>query len=210
MRLRILFVSLLVFITSNAFSNIDFEFNLGLGFDFPVSIISNLYDTALYIGEKLYDDLSDSDKEVISHRVADIANISNSGLTYGVHAQTGGRLADFISFGLELGVDFNLFRIIKSRGRLSQVISLIAAIKSRLYARLDFFIGAVLVFTGPRTNMIFADKGSICTEFGVFGWDLGARATFSFLMLEGYYSWNIKNNRFSDLKLGVGFEFGII
>lgn len=29
-------------------------------------------------------------------------------------------------------------------------------------------------------------------------------------MLEGYYSWNIKNNRFSDLKLGVGFEFGII
>lgn len=150
-----MFLSLLLFITSNAFSNIDFEFNLGLGFDFPVSIISNLYDTALYIGEKLYDDLSDSDKEVVSHRVADIANISNSGLTYGVYAQTGGRFADFISFGLELGVDFNLFRIIKSRGRLSKVISLIAAIKSRFYARLDFFIGAVLIFTGPRTNMVF-------------------------------------------------------
>ncbi|WP_255571080.1 hypothetical protein [Borrelia sp. HM] len=201
---------MLIFVTSNSFSYVAFEFNLGFGLDFPLNIVSNFYNTPLYLGEKLGNSISDSDRKEIIRNFADMVNLSKAGLNYGIHAQMGGRFDDFISLGLEFGIDFNMINTINGKGRLSDSLSLISAFEPRLYTRLDFFVGAILLFTGPRINVVAVDKDCILTEFGVFGWDLGVRSTFSFLMLEGYYNWNIQDNRFSGFKFGIGFEFGII
>ncbi|WP_025406596.1 hypothetical protein [Borrelia hermsii] len=210
MQIKILFLSLLIFVTSNAFTDIKFELNLGFGLDFPVSTISNFYNTALDVGERLESSMSDLEREKIIKDFADMVNISKTGLTYGGHAQMGARFDDFCSLGFELGFNFNVFRCVNRKGRLHDIHSFIAAIESRFYTRLDFFIGSVALFTGPRANMATAIVDSILNEFDVFGWDLGARATFAFLALEGYYCWNIHNNKFSDFKVGIGFEFEVI
>ncbi|AHH08519.1 hypothetical protein baBA2_000535 [Borrelia anserina] len=210
MRIKVLFLSFLIFITSNAFSNVIFEFNLGFGLDFPISTISNFYNTALDIGAKLESEISTLEREQIVKNFAEIVDISKSGLTYGGYAQMGAGFDDFLSLGFELGFDFNVFRSVNHKGRLNDIFSFIAAIESRFYTRLDFFIGAILLFTGPRINMATSVQDSILTEFGMFGWDLGMRATFAFLALEGYYCWNIQNDKFSDFKFGIGFEFEVI
>lgn len=204
-----MFLSLFIFVTSTSFSYVDFEFNLGFGLDFPLNIFSDFYNAPLYLGEKIGNGISDLDQKEIIQNFADMVNISKSGLTYGIHAEMGGRFDDFISLGFEFGIDFNIINRINSKGRLSDGLSLISAFEPRLYTRLDFFVGAIVLFTGPRINVV-VDKDSILSEFGVFGWDLGIRSTFSLLMLEGYYNWNIQNNRFSGFKFGIGFEFGII
>ncbi|UPA16397.1 hypothetical protein bcCo53_000542 [Borrelia coriaceae] len=210
MRIKILFVSFFVLLVSNVFADVTFELNLGFGLDFPVSTISNFYNTALDIGERLESGVSDLEREKIVKDFADMITIAKTGLTYGGDAQMGAKFDDFVSLGFEFGLDFNIFRSVNRKGRLNDILSFILAIESRFYTRLDFFIGAVALFTGPRANIATAVKDSVLAEYGIWGWDLGARATFAFLALEGCYCWNIQNNKFSDFKLGIGFEFGVV
>ncbi|UER67706.1 hypothetical protein LKV13_02755 [Borrelia sp. BU AG58] len=210
MRVKILFLSLLVLVSVNGFSDTTFELNLGVGLDMPVSIISNFYDTALNLGEKLKKDVDSVEREEIIRSFSDMVNVSKTGLSYGGHAQMGARFDDLLSLGFELAFDLNLFKAIKRDGQLNNSFSFIGALEPRFYTRLDFFIGAVAFFTGPRLNLATGVKDSVLDELGVFAWDLGGRIMFSFLMLELCYSWNINNNVFSDLKVGLGFEFGVI
>ena len=210
MRVKILLLSLLMFISVNAFSDTTFELNFGLGIDIPVSIISNFYNTAIDLGDKLKDDVGSVEREQIVQDFSDMVNIAKTGLNYGGHAQMGAKFDDLFSVGFELGFDLNVFKAIKRSGQLNDNLSFIGSLEPRIYTRLDFFIGAIALFTGPRLNMATGIKDSILDEYGMLAWDLGGRAIFSFLMLEAYYSWNIKNNMFSDLKVGLGFEFGII
>ncbi|QMU99309.1 hypothetical protein F0310_02680 [Borrelia sp. A-FGy1] len=210
MRAKILFLSLLIFISINAFSDTTFELNLGIGLDIPVSIISNFYNTAVDLGNKLKTDVVSVERKQIVKEFSDMVNVAKTGLNYGGHAQMGARFDDLFSLGFELGFDFNVFHAINRSGQLSDRVSFIGSLEPRIYTKLDFFIGAVALFTGPRLNMATWVKDSILDEFGIFSWDLGGRIVFSFLMLEAFYSWNIKNNVFSDLKVGLGFEFGII
>ncbi|ACH94777.1 uncharacterized conserved protein [Borrelia recurrentis A1] len=210
MKIKFLFLSLWIFVTVNVLSSVDFELNLGFGFDFPVSTISNFYKTALDVGRELESTMSILKKAKIIRNFADMVNISKSGLTYGGYVQMGAKFDDFCSLGFELGLDFNVFRSINSKGRLHNLLSFVSAIEPKFYTRLDFFIGAVTFFTGPRVNIATAIQDSILAEFGIFGWDLGARATCAFLTIEGYYCWNIQNNKFSDFKFGVGLEFGVV
>ncbi|AWG42910.1 hypothetical protein CR532_02845 [Candidatus Borreliella tachyglossi] len=205
MRTKILIVSLLA-IASNVFSGTTFEFNLGFGIGLPVSTISNFYNTALDIGEKL----NSVDRDKVVQDFADMVNIAKAGFGYGGHAQMGARFDHLLSLGFELGFDFNLFKAINRTGKLNDSFSFIAAIEPRFYTRLDFFIGAIAFFTGPRVNIATAREKSILNDLGIFAWDLGTRLTFSFLMLEAYYSWNIKKEEFSDFKVGLGVEFGIL
>lgn len=171
MQIKILFLSLLIFITSNAFSDVDFELNLGVGLDFPVSTISNFYNTALYIGEELESNMSDLSREKIVADFADMVNIAKTGLTYGGYSQMGAKFDDFFSLGFELGFSFNVLRYVNRKGRLNDIFSFIAAIESRVYTRLDFFIGSVALFTGPRVNMATPFRDSIIDEYNIFGWD---------------------------------------
>ncbi|AYE36406.1 hypothetical protein DB313_02840 [Borrelia turcica IST7] len=210
MRVKILFISLLMFISVNAFSATTFELNLGIGVDIPVSIISNFYNTAVDLGDKLKNDIGSVEREQIVQDFSDMVNVAKTGLNYGGHAQMGARFDDLFSLGFELGFDLSVFQAINRSGQLNDSVSFIGSLEPRFYTRLDFFIGAVALFTGPRLNMATGVKNSILDEFGVFSWDLGGRVVFSFLMLEAFYSWNIKNNVFSDLKVGLGFEFGVI
>ncbi|WP_051374044.1 hypothetical protein [Borrelia persica] len=210
MKIKILFLGLFLFVTGNAFSSVDFELNLGFGFDFPVSTISTFYNTALDVGKRLENSMSDEERSKIIRDFADMVNISKSGFTYGGYIQVGAKFDDLFSLGCELGLDFNVFRSITSKGRLNNLISFVGAIEPKFYTRLDFFIGAITLFTGPRANFATAVWDSILSQFGMFGWDLGLRATFAFLTVEGYYCWNIFSNKFSDFKFGVGLEFGVI
>lgn len=180
MRIKILFVSFFVLLVSNVFADVTFELNLGFGLDFPVSTISNFYNTALDIGERLESGVSDLEREKIVKDFADMITIAKTGLTYGGDAQMGAKFDDFVSLGFEFGLDFNIFRSVNRKGRLNDILSFILAIESRFYTRLDFFIGAVALFTGPRANIATAVKDSVLAEYGIWGWDLGARATFAF------------------------------
>ncbi|WKC58094.1 hypothetical protein [Borrelia sp. P9F1] len=210
MRVRVLFLSLFMLVSANVFSDTTFELNLGVGVDIPVSVVSNFYNTALDLGEKLKKDVSSVEREEIIRRFSDMVNVSKTGLSYGGHAQMGARFDDLLSLGFEFGFDLSLFRAISREGQLNDSFSFIGALEPRFYTRLDFFIGAVALFTGPRLNVATGIKDSILDDLGMFAWDLGARAVLSFLMLEVYYSWNIKNSVFSDLKVGLGLEFGVM
>ncbi|AJA90344.1 hypothetical protein OY14_02685 [Borreliella chilensis] len=212
MRLKILI--LLVFFgifVGNGFADTNFEFNFGGGVAFPVSTISSFYNEALDINAKLKQNLPPIEKEEIVQKFSDLANIAKAGVKYGTYAQFGAKFDDFVSVGFELLFDMNLFKVIKrSDGTANENFSFIMAITPRLYTKLDFFVLALAFFTGPKVNIATSTVDSVLAELGTMGWDIGARLSFSFLILEGYYAWNIQNVKFSDFKFVLGFEFGIV
>ncbi|SCW28121.1 hypothetical protein SAMN02983004_00312 [Borreliella japonica] len=216
MRLKILILCLFGIFVVNGFADTNFEFNFGGGASFPVSPFSSFYNEALEINAKLKQNLpsnssSPTEKEDIVQSFADLANIAKSGVKYGIYSQFGAKFDDFISVGGELLFDMNLVKVIKrSDGTANENFSFIMGITPRFYTKLDFFVLALAFFTGPKINIATSAADSVLAELGTMGWDIGARLSFSFLILEGYYVWNIKNSKFSDFKFGIGFEFGIV
>lgn len=215
MRLKFLILCLFGIFVANGFADTNFEFNFGGGVAFPVSPFSSFYNEALDINAKLKQnlpsDLSPMEKEGIVQKFSDLANIAKAGLRYGTYAQFGAKFDDFVSIGGELMFDINLFKVIKrSDGTANENFSFVMAITPRFYTKLDFFVLALAFFTGPKINIATAAADSVLAEMGTMGWDVGARLSFSFLILEGYYVWNIQNFKFSDFKFGIGFEFGIV
>ncbi|QFI14652.1 hypothetical protein QIA37_03270 [Borrelia sp. CA_690] len=215
MRLKFLILCLFGIFVVNAFADANFEFNFGGGAAFPISPFSSFYNEALDINAKLKQnlpsDLSPMEKEEIVQKFSDLANIAKAGLKYGTYAQFGAKFDDFVSIGFELMFDMNLFKAIKrSDGAANENFSFVMAITPRFYTKLDFFVLALAFFTGPKINIATAAADSVLAELGTMGWDIGARLSFSFLILEAYYVWNIKNVKFSDFKFGLGFEFGIV
>ncbi|AHZ74013.1 MULTISPECIES: hypothetical protein [Borreliella] len=215
MRLKVLILCLFGIFVVNGFTDTNFEFNFGGGVAFPVNPFSSFYNEALEINAKLKQnlpsDLSPMEKEDIAQKFSDLANIAKSGLRYGTYAQFGAKFDDFVSIGCELMFDMNLFKVIKrSDGTANENFSFVMAITPRFYTKLDFFVLALAFFTGPKINIATAAADSVLAEMGTMGWDIGARLSFSFLILEGYYVWNIQNFKFSDFKFGIGFEFGIV
>ncbi|WNY66884.1 hypothetical protein [Borreliella lusitaniae] len=211
MRLKVLILCLFGILGANSFADTNFEFNFGGGVSFPVSPFSSFYNEALEINSKLKQNLSPIEKEEIVQNFSDLANIAKAGLRYGTYAQFGAKFDDFISVGFELLFDMNLFKAIKrSDGTANENFSFIMAIAPRFYTKLDFFVLALAFFTGPKINIVTSALDSVLAELGTMGWDIGARLSFSFLILEGYYVWNIQNAKFSDFKFGIGFEFGIV
>ncbi|WNY68735.1 hypothetical protein [Borreliella lusitaniae] len=210
-RLKVLILCLFGILGANSFADTNFEFNFGGGVSFPVSPFSSFYNEALDINSKLKQNLSPIEKEEIVQNFADLANIAKAGMRYGTYAQFGAKFDDFISVGFELLFDMNLFKAIKrSDGTANENFSFIMAIAPRFYTKLDFFVLALAFFTGPKINIVTSSLDSVLAELGTMGWDIGARLSFSFLILEGYYVWNIQNAKFSDFKFGIGFEFGIV
>lgn len=215
MRLKVLILCLFGIFVVNGFTDTNFEFNFGGGVAFPVNPFSSFYNESLEINAKLKpnlpSDLSPMEKEDIAQKFSDLANIAKSGLRYGTYAQFGAKFDDFVSIGCELMFDINLFKVIKrSDGTANENFSFVMAITPRFYTKLDFFVLALAFFTGPKINIATAAADSVLAEMGTMGWDIGARLSFSFLILEGYYVWNIQNFKFSDFKFGIGFEFGIV
>ncbi|WP_151073582.1 hypothetical protein [Borreliella turdi] len=215
MRIKVLILCLFGIVVINGFTDTNFEFNFGGGAAFPVSPFSSFYNEALDINAKLKQNspsnLSLIEKEDIAQNFSDLANIAKAGLKYGIYTQFGAKFDDFISVGFELLLDMNFFKAIKrSDGTANENFSFIMAITPRFYTKLDFFVLALAFFTGPKINITTAAADSVLAELGTVGWDIGARLSFSFLILEGYYVWNIQNFKFSDFKFGIGFEFGIV
>ncbi|WKC79003.1 hypothetical protein QIA30_03255 [Borreliella turdi] len=215
MRIKVLILCLFGIVVINGFTDTNFEFNFGGGAAFPVSPFSSFYNEALDINAKLKQNspsnLSLIEKEDIAQNFSDLANIAKAGLKYGIYTQFGAKFDDFISVGFELLLDMNFFKAIKrSDGTANENFSFIMAITPRFYTKLDFFVLALAFFTGPKINITTAAADSVLAELGTMGWDIGARLSFSFLILEGYYVWNIQNFKFSDFKFGIGFEFGIV
>ncbi|WPM05791.1 hypothetical protein QIA41_01570 [Borreliella sinica] len=215
MRLKVLTLCLLGILAVNGFTDTNFEFNFGGGVSLPFSPFSSFYNEALEINAKLKQNLpsnlSPMEKEDIVQSFSDLANIAKSGVRYGTYGQFGAKFDDFISVGFELLLDMNLVKLIKrSDGTANENFSFIMGITPRFYTKLDFFVLALAFFTGPKINVATSAADSVLAELGTMGWDIGARLSFSFLILEGYYVWNIKNSKFSDFKFGIGFEFGIV
>ncbi|QMU99826.1 hypothetical protein F0310_05270, partial (plasmid) [Borrelia sp. A-FGy1] len=171
MRVRVLFLSLFMFISINALSGTTFELNLGIGLDIPVSTISNLYNTTLGLGNKLKTNISAVKREQIVKEFSDMVNMAKAGLNYGGHAQMGARLNDLFSLGFELGFDFNVFYALNRSGQLNDRVSFIGSLEPRIYTKLAFFTGSAALFTGPRLSLATLVKDSILDEFGIFSRD---------------------------------------